>query len=98
MASEPEDQIKVDPQVALVKDLITDDVEESSIHFCAVASNIATSKNNAAVSGVPVVSVKIGDHNYYGLCDMGDSLSVIPFSLYQEVMNEITPCEIKILM
>ena len=33
--------------------------------------------------------------NYYGLCDLGASTSAIPFSLYQEVMNEITPCEIE---
>ena len=42
-----------------------------------------------------MVFVKIGDHNYYGLCDLGTSLSAIPFSLYEEVMNEITPCEIE---
>ena len=42
MAREPEDQIKVDPQVALVKDLVTSNVEDSPIHFCVVASDIAT--------------------------------------------------------
>ena len=42
-----------------------------------------------------MVSVKIGAHNYYGLFDLGDSIRAIPFSLYQEVMNEITPCEIE---
>ena len=95
MAREPEDQIKVDPQVALVKDLVTSNVEDSTINFCAIASDIATSKNKAPVAGTPVVSVKIGDHNYYGLCDLGSSATTIPFSLYQEVMNEILPCEIE---
>ena len=33
MAREPEDQIKVDPQVALVKDLVTSNVEDFPIHF-----------------------------------------------------------------
>src|ERR1044072_6783935 len=42
-----------------------------------------------------VVSVKIGDHNYYGLCDLGSSVSAIPISLYQEIMHEIQPCEIE---
>ena len=42
-----------------------------------------------------MVFVKIGDHNYYGLCDLGASISAIPFSLYEEVTNEITPCEIE---
>ena len=45
--------------------------------------------------GAPVISVKIGDHCYYGLCDIGASSSAIPFSLYQEVMHEIGTCEIE---
>src|SRR3954469_21736081 len=79
---EPEDQIKVDPQVAMVKDLVTNDVSDSIINFCAVSTNIVTAKNKSPISGTPVVSVKIGDHNYYGLCDLGSSASAIPYSLY----------------
>src|SRR3954465_14796553 len=92
---EPEDMIKVKPQVAMVKDLVTSDIEESTISFCAVATNIVIAKNRGPISGTPVVSVKIGDHNYYGLCDLGSSVSAIPFSLYQEIMHEIQPCEIE---
>ena len=44
---------------------------------------------------MPVVSVKIGDHCYHGLCDLGASVSVIPFSLYEEINNEIAPAEIE---
>ena len=91
---EPEDLIKVKPQVALVKDLVTRDIEESIISFCAVSTNIVTAKNKGPISGTPVVSVEIGDHNYYELCDLGSSISAIPFSLYQEIMHEIQPCEI----
>ena len=42
---------------------------------------------------MPVVSVKIGDHCYHGLCDVG--ASAIPFTLYQEIMNDIAPAEIE---
>src|SRR3954462_11753390 len=89
------DLIKVKPQVALVKDLVTSDIEESIISFCAVSTNNVTAKNKGPVSGTPVVSVKIGYHNYYGICDLGSSISAIPFSLYQEIMHEIQPCEIE---
>ena len=44
---------------------------------------------------MPVVSVKIGDHCYHGLCDISASISAIPFSLYQEVMHDISPIEIE---
>src|SRR3954465_3571311 len=75
---EPEDLIKVKPQVALVKDLVTSDIEDSTISFCVVFTNIVTAKNKGAIPGTPVVSVKIGDHNYYGLRDLGFSVSAIP--------------------
>ena len=42
-----------------------------------------------------VVSVKIGEHCYHGLCDVGASVSAIPFTLYQELMNDIGPVEIE---
>src|SRR4051812_21152822 len=90
-----EDLIKVKPQVALVKNLVTDDIEDSTISFCDVSTNIITAKNRGPILGTPVVSVKIGDHNYYGLCDLGSSVSSIPFSLYQEIMHEIQPSEIE---
>src|SRR4051812_39975345 len=85
----------VKPHVAIDKDLVTSYIEESTISFCVVSTNIVTAKNKGPISGTPVVSVKIGDHNYYGLCDLGSSVSAIPFSLYQEIMREILPCEIE---
>ena len=45
--------------------------------------------------GVPVIFVKIGDHCYHGLCDMGASASVIPHDLYKEIMHDIAPVELE---
>ena len=44
---------------------------------------------------MPVISVKIGDHCYHGLCDMGASASAISHSLYTEIMHDIAPAEIE---
>ena len=44
--------------------------------------------------GMPVVSIKIGAHYYHDLCDIGASVSAIPFTLYQEIVNDISPAEI----
>src|SRR3954467_11262824 len=79
----------------MVKDLVTNDVLDSNINFCVVSINIVTAKNKSPISDTPVVSVKIRDHNYYGLCDLGSSASAIPYSLYQEIMDEISPCELE---
>src|SRR3954468_461259 len=84
---EPEDMIKVKPQVEIVKDLVTSNIEDSTISFCAVATNIVTAKNKGPMSDTRVVFVKIGDNNYYGLCDFGSNVSAIPFTLSQEIMH-----------
>ena len=44
---------------------------------------------------MPVISVKIGDHCYHGLCDMGASVSAIPHSLYEEIVHDIAPAELE---
>src|SRR4051812_45723750 len=95
MTDEHEDLIKVKPHVALVKDLVSSDIEDLIINFCVVSTNIVTAKNEGPILGTPVVFVKIGDHNYYELCDLGSSASAIPYSLYQDIMSEISPCELE---
>ena len=50
---------------------------------------------NRPVVGLPVISVKIGDHCYHGLCDMGASVSAIPYTLNQEIKKDIAPAEIE---
>ncbi|KAK1692795.1 hypothetical protein QYE76_009492 [Lolium multiflorum] len=92
---EPEEQIKVEPAVAIVKDLVTENVEDGHIIFCEDASNIVSHPNKPKQASVPMMSVKIGDHCYYGLCDIGASVSAIPYELYTEIMHEIDSCELE---
>ncbi|KAK1684798.1 hypothetical protein QYE76_045646, partial [Lolium multiflorum] len=92
---EPEEQIKVEPAVAIVKDLVTENVEDGHIIFCEDASNIVSHPNKPKQASVPMLSVRIGDHCYYGLCDMGASVSAIPYELYTEIMHEIGSCELE---
>ncbi|KAK1666411.1 hypothetical protein QYE76_054570 [Lolium multiflorum] len=42
---EPEEQIKIEPAVAIVKDLVTENVEDGHIIFCEDASNIVSHPN-----------------------------------------------------
>ena len=80
----PPEQIKVEPSTAMVKDLLVDNIDGHVIHFCDEAARIAspdTKHKHRSVIGMHVISVKIGDHCYHGLCDMGASVSAIPFTL-----------------
>ena len=80
----PDEQIKVEPSVAMVKDLLADNIDGHVIYFCDEAARIAKpdeKDKHRPVVGMPVVSVKIGDHCYHWLCDLGDSVRAIPFFL-----------------
>ena len=52
-------------------------------------------KTRRPVVGTPVISVRIGDHCYDGLCDMGASANAIPYDLYKEIMHDIAPLELE---
>jgi hypothetical protein len=91
-AVKPDEQINVKPVVEIVKDLVTKNVEDGHIIFCKDTSNIVSHPSKTRKASVPVISVRIGDHCYYGLCDIGASSSAIPYELYKEIMHEIGPC------
>jgi hypothetical protein len=65
------------------------------LSFCEDASNILSHPSRPRKTSVPVISIRIGDHCYYCLCDIGASSSAIPFELYREIMHEITPFELE---
>ena len=75
-----------------------ENVDGHVFYFCEEAARIAKpdkKDKHRPVVGMPVVSVKIGDHCYHGLCDIGASVSAIHFTIYQEIMNDIAPTEIE---
>ncbi|KAK1579822.1 hypothetical protein QYE76_018584, partial [Lolium multiflorum] len=92
---EPKEHINVEPAIAIVKDLVTENVEDGHIIFCEDASNIVSHPSKSRKASVPMLSVRIGDHFYYGLCDIGASISAIPYELYKEIMHEIGSCELE---
>ena len=97
-APRPSQQIKVEPSIAMVKDLLVDNVDGHVIYFYVEAARIARpdAKNKyRPIVGMFVISIKIGDHCYHGLCDMGASASAIHHSLYEEIMHDIAPAEIE---
>jgi hypothetical protein len=94
-ALEPDEQITVKPAVAIVNDLVTKNVEDGHIIFCEDASNIVSHPSRSRKTSVPVLSVSIGDHFYYGLCDIGASSCAIPYELYRDIMHEIGSCELE---
>ena len=94
----PPEQIKVEPSVAMVKDLLADNIDGHVIYFCNESARIARpdiKNKHRPVVGMPVIYFKIVDHCYHGLCDMGASASAIPHSLYKEIMHDIAPAELE---
>ena len=87
----------MEPNVAMVKDLLEEDVDGHVICFCEEAARIAKpdKKDKHRHVGMPVILVKIGDHCFHRLCDIGASVSDIPYTLYQEIMKDIAPAKIE---
>ena len=82
----------------MVKDLLDDNIDGHVIYFCDETARIAkpgAKDKHRPMVGMHVISVKIGDHCYHGLCDMGASASAIPIDLYKEIMHEIAPTELE---
>jgi hypothetical protein len=94
-AVEPDEQITIKSHVAIVKDLVTKDVGDEHIVFCEDATNIVSHPSRHRKTSVLVISIRIGDHCYYGFCDIGASSSAIPMELYREIMHETGPCELE---
>ena len=68
------------------------------IYFCGETARIAkpcAKDKHRPVVGMPVISAKIEDHCYHGLCDMGAIVSAIPYTLYKEIMHDIAPTKIE---
>jgi hypothetical protein len=78
-----------------VKDLVTKNVEDGHIIFCEDASNIVSHPSRPRKTSVPMLSIRIGDRCYYGLCDIGTSSSAIPYELYKKIKHEIGSCELE---
>ena len=81
----PTEQIKVEPSISMVKDLLVDNIDGHVIYLCDEAARIAKpdiKDKHRPVLGMPVVSFKIGDHFDHGLCDVGSSASAIPYEWY----------------
>ena len=94
----PSEQIKVEPSIAMVKDLLVDNIDGHVIYLCDDDARIAKpdmKDKRRHVVGMPIVSIKIAHHCYHGLCDVGASVSAIPYTLYKEIMHDITPAEIE---
>ena len=64
----------------MVKDLLVDNIDEHVIYIYEEAARIARpdkKDKHRPIIGMPVISVKIGDHYYHGLYDIGASVSAI---------------------
>jgi hypothetical protein len=83
-AVEPDEQIAVKSPVAIVKDLVTKNVEDGHTIFCEDASNIVSHPSRPRKTSVPLLSVRIGDHCYYGLCDIAVQVQVLFLSSFIE--------------
>ena len=58
-------KLRLNHSIAMVKDLLADNIDGHVIYFCDEAARIArpdTKNKHRPVVGMPIISVKIGEH------------------------------------
>jgi hypothetical protein len=73
----PYEQIEMKPEVSIIKELNEENPQE--VYLCDDATKVI--KGNTARVAKPVISCAIGTSYYHELCDIGVSISVIPYTL-----------------
>jgi hypothetical protein len=63
------------------------------VYLCDDAKKVI--KGNIARVGKPIISCAIGMSSYHGLCDIGTSISIIPYTLYLEIKADTDPIEME---
>ena len=84
--SQPYEQVDVNTQISVIKQL--NEENHVDVYLCEDATKVI--KGNSTKVGKPVIC-SIGTSSYHGLCDIGASISVIPYSLYLGIKPDIDP-------
>ena len=88
---EPYEQIQVQHQISAIKEL--NEEMPCDVYLCEDSTKVI--KGNTTRVGKPIISCTIGTSCYHGLCDIGASISVIPYSLYLEIKPDIDPIDME---
>jgi hypothetical protein len=73
--SEPYETVDVDRQILVIKQL--NEEYPVDVYLCEDATKVI--KGESARVGKPIIPCAIGTSCYHGLCDIGSSISVIPY-------------------
>ena len=87
----PYEQVEVKHQVSVIKEL--NEEMPQDVYLCEDATKVI--KGNTARVGKPIISCAIGTSCYHGLCDIGASISCIPYTLYLEIKPDIDPIQME---
>ena len=97
------DILKMPPYTKYMKDIITNKRKILEAEISTMLANYTFKDGvpkNRGDSGIPTIPCSI-KRNYVktALCDLGASVSVMPFSLYRRLdLNKLTPTEISLQM
>ena len=70
---------------------------EGTVELDQEATKVVTGKTEGRSFGRPVLPCSFGGTSYYGLCDLGSSINVIPYELYLKIKNEICAPDIELV-
>ena len=74
-------------QISAIKEL--NEETPCDVYLCEDSTEVI--QGNTTKVGKPIISCAIGTSCYHGLCDIGASISVMPYSLYLKINPDIDP-------
>jgi hypothetical protein len=79
------------PDVSIIKELNEENPQD--VYLYEDATKVI--KGNTTRVRKPVISCRIGTSSYHRLCDIGASISIIPYTLYLEIKPDTDPIEME---
>jgi hypothetical protein len=81
----------MNPEVSVIKELNEENPQE--VYLCDDSMKVI--KGNTTRVGKPIISCASVTSSYHGLCDIGASISVIPYTMYLKIKADIDPIEME---
>lgn len=89
-------QCTVKPNIDFIKEFASPDLSSDNVvQLEKEATSLIKGKTKGKSPGKPVLPCSFGGTSYYGLRDFGSSINVIPYSLYEEIHDNICPSKIR---
>jgi hypothetical protein len=83
----------VQPEVSIINERTINGKDPCDVYLCKYSTKEIIGKTTKVIT--PIISTTVGTYSYHGLYDIGESINVIPYTLYLENKHDIHPIQME---